>query len=684
MAWVPSTPPVGSIILASETGIYYTNIGAGPGLLFPNPVLTQVLGAFWAVTTNSPQTEQTRTIQLQGLGPNGWYNMSAPYTEGFPYPTINLTGLPFTAVRFLYTLANGCQYYSGNGTFIPPVVPPADCTIVPDYSVSQAVDANMEGLTGDGYFFIATDSNNMGNAWAANLGSVVTVQTGLFTYSAVLELQTVYAIDTLLYWRIIGGEPAPLFPTLTATLTASPSGYFLESDWINASAAGTRMIIVEAEILGIWTIVYMGYEYDLPQQLPYIGNFTGLRINYIVGDCSYQVTGTVVTPEVLTIDTDCSELSYLFYRYTAPSASNSTWLFTTTNPVEVISLLFIAGGTATGNVIRLYDGPDDSSPALAPISGVTSLAGISRQSTGTQMFMKMDNITADMEADMATWWWQVGCLSGATPPTATVDIETKCDEYQFCVVVNVTSLGDATSIDIEYIVDGGAPAYISGIDATGNQSLGCFDYESEVVIRLIHNEAPLSNVTLGAYGPDEPCTNPCIPDGAFKIDEAGDLADLPAPPPDDPWVYLITTDLTGIGTFQIGEVIEYNSGVWTLFSALPGLWQTDSPLQYWQSNGPGVQPYPLLPILTLTPTGNSPDNWALYCPDITAYAIATNEPVALEVRFGTGPWTQVWTGTLQQIIVPLAIPIVQPFTSARGILNFVECGLTTGVLIENP
>lgn len=671
--------PTNSIVFASETGLYYTNLGSGPGLLFPNPVLTQVLGAFWAVTTNSPQTEDGRQIQLQGLGPNGWYNLTAPYAEGSPYPTVNLTGLVFTDVRFKYILANGCEDYSGNGTFIPPVVPPLPCTITPDFSVSMAVDANQQGLTGDGYFFIAKDQYGMGNEWAANVGSIVTVIAGLYTYSPVAELQTVYAIDTLLYWRIIGGQPAPLFPSLTATQTASPTGYFLESDWINASAAGDRFMIVEALISSVWTIVWNGYEYDLPQQLPDLGPFDDLRVTYLINGCAYEVPGTAVTPDILTVETDCAVNEYLFYRYRSAVEGNTSWLFHTTSPGETLTLLFIAGGIDPAAVITIYDGQNNSAPPLMFISGVTDLATITVASTQEYMYMEVSDGATGMTPDMATWWWQVGCTSGATSPTATVNVTEKCDEYQICLSVDVTSLGDSPTINIEYSVDGGVPAVISDIDTLGPVSLGCFDYLSTVVVTLIYPDYPLANVVLGAFTGSGACENPCAPEGASKIDQAGDLADLPTPPPLDPWRYLVVSDVDGLDTFLVGEVLEYNAGVWSVDTSLPGVYSTDIPLQYWQTAGAGVQPYPLLPYFFLNPTGNSPNNFALSCPDVAAFAIPTNQPFSLQVRLGNGPWTEVHTGTLQQVIVPNLIPITTPFTSARVVLNYLTCGIVTGV-----
>jgi len=316
MPWTFTPVANDTIVYASGTNIYYTNLGAGPGLLFPEPLLINVAAGFWIVTTNSPQTEDGRTWILQGLRPEGWYNLTLSTAEGPPYPLVNLTNLTITDIRFQYTLSNGCVYYSGLGTFDPPVVPPVTCTIVPDYTVASAVDANQQGLTAGGVFLIASDNFDMGNEWAANLNSIVTVAgAGLYTYQPLITTQVVYALDTALYWRLIVGGMAHLFPEMMATYGISPLGYFLESEWTSASAAGNRFVIVEAQIASVWTIVWSGYENDLPQQLPNLGLFTALRSTYVLaGPCAYEVAGAVVSDPPWVAETDCTAQQFFEYR----------------------------------------------------------------------------------------------------------------------------------------------------------------------------------------------------------------------------------------------------------------------------------------------------------------------------------------------------------------------------------
>lgn len=113
------------------------------------------------------------------------------------------------------------------------------------------------------------------------------------------------------------------------------------------------------------------------------------------------------------------------------------------------------------------------------------------------------------------------------------------------------------------------------------------------------------------------------------------------------------------------------------------MYSTSSPVQYWTTSGPGVQPYPLLPIVHMSPTGATPNNWSAISPDVVFYQVPINSPVAIEVRNGFGAWTQVWTGTVQQLANSTAFSIAVPFTNARASFNYATCPLIGGVVITS-
>lgn len=678
-AWSYSYPPDGSIILASDTGVYYTDIGGGPGLLFPTPILTNITLGYWSLTTSSPQTQNGRSIQLQGLGANGWYNLSPVITEAqLPY-FINLTGLPFTEVRLKYTV-DACDYYSGNGSFVPPVVPPDTCTITPTFSVDQTVDASQEGVIPAGRYLIVSDEFSMGNSWASHVGEIVDPD-GTFIPVAVGDI--VYNIAQDVYWQMTPAGIAPMFIPVTAT--ANATGYDITSDYPSQSAAGSRFIGIEGEVAGNWVIIWSGYEYDLPQSIPNFGPFSAIRTTYAYPDgCSYTVPGTVVQDTVIEVTSDCSSVEYFFYRYRDVDNGNPTWLFTAPDG-ETVTVTFWAGEIEPGGVVTIYDGPDNTYPIAGTNSGATDLAGITFASTGNQMFIEITQALADMPSDYTTWWWQMSCAPGSAPPAATVSTTAKCDEYQLGIAVNVTDMGGNAELEVQYTVDGGPIEVVDGITATGTYSIGNFPYQSEVILYLVVTGDPLQSQVLGTFtGDPEDCVNPCTPEGNAKWDDQFDLSELPEEGLHDGWKVLISSDTQNIGTYPIGTALEWNlpPGEYVPFDYDPGVIGVGAPQTYWYSNGPGTQPYPLFPLQTLTPSGVSPLNFTIYTPDIVFYSIPVNTPMALEVRTGFEPWVQVWTGTLQQTIQPLGISIIQPFTDARIVWNWATCGLTGGVIVE--
>jgi hypothetical protein len=106
-------------IIETDGGDLWTNTGNGPNLLFPSITLTLTGGpSVWTLEFDGPSVAQGRTIQLEGLGPNGWYAMWQGTEADVPL-NVNLLGLPWTSVRARYILANGCEYPSTVGVAIP-------------------------------------------------------------------------------------------------------------------------------------------------------------------------------------------------------------------------------------------------------------------------------------------------------------------------------------------------------------------------------------------------------------------------------------------------------------------------------------------------------------------------------------------------------------------------------------
>lgn len=119
MPWNETIVGIGDTV--SVGGTLWTNLGNGPGHLFPAPdlVLTGP-NATYSVNSAYPQTTSGRSFVLQGLGPNGWYALTPTKNENDLPFSVNLTGLQFTDVRAMYTLENGCEYASAPAPTTPP------------------------------------------------------------------------------------------------------------------------------------------------------------------------------------------------------------------------------------------------------------------------------------------------------------------------------------------------------------------------------------------------------------------------------------------------------------------------------------------------------------------------------------------------------------------------------------
>lgn len=688
-AWVYSAAAQFQLIWATVTNDYWgVGDSSAPGPWFPPPQMLNVIPNWWLASIQSPWMAQGRDIQLQLLGPNGWYNAAVPTNEDDLSQYVNLTGLPIISnegVRWQYTV-DGCTYNSAAGYFDPPIEPPVPCTIIPAYTVLDTVDANQESTPlAAGAYLIISNEFGVSNTWSQHVGEIVN-EDGTFTAPVVGA--TVYvSASPGTYWFLYGAGWAPLFPPLT--ITPGIGSITVTSDYPTESAENDRYILVLGTVGGTEVVLASGTE----QQLPFVvsgsyGTITNPYATYVLaGPCPYNAPVTVVDDTPIVFDFDCSDINYLTYRYTDAPYQDQTWLFTAP-PGESVVLTFIAGEMDPGTVIRAYDGTSDTDPDIPSLTGsFGTLNGATGEALSGSLLLQVDSPT-NMEADLTTWLFQVSCAPAELLPTADVAVEDKCDESQIAISIDLTFMGSLVEIALEYNVNGG-PWQVANpsITTTGIYAVGSFFYNDEVGVRLFAVDPldPLATVLLGYFTNGGTCPDPCAPEEAIKIDEAGDLADLPDPAPLDGWLFLVVSDTTGIGTWQIGEVLQWDlgAGQWNLFSSNPGIWATSSPVQYWTTNGPGVQPYPLLPIVHLSPTGNTPNNWSAVSPDVVFYQVPINSPVAIEVRNGVGAWEQVWTGTVQQLANATAFSITDPFTNARAVFNYDTCGLVGGVVITS-
>jgi hypothetical protein len=151
MPWIITSPPNGSVI-EDANGTLWTQLGGdGPGLLFPTVTLTLVGNGLWEITSNSPQTQQNRQVQLLGYGstvPQQGYVMWEGVESDIP-SILNLFGLPFGTLRLRYILPNGCEYLSDVLTTIPEIDPETEEPVCGTITVVQG-----EIIITNGFFVI--------------------------------------------------------------------------------------------------------------------------------------------------------------------------------------------------------------------------------------------------------------------------------------------------------------------------------------------------------------------------------------------------------------------------------------------------------------------------------------------------------------------------------------------------
>lgn len=164
----------------------------------------------------------------------------------------------------------------------------------------------------------------------------------------------------------------------------------------------------------------------------------------------------------------------------------------------------------------IFDGPDNTYPILFANPANTGNLGpagsgvlttdpdffaVDVLATGQYLHM---TFTSDPSVQCATsttydpWEWEVFCFD-CTAPTATATIVEDCNNYQYYVSVDITSLGDATDVDIVGSVNGGAPTVLSdNVSATGVVTVGPFASASSVALNVVHNQDVLCNTSLGS------------------------------------------------------------------------------------------------------------------------------------------------------------------------------------------
>jgi len=180
------------------------------------------------------------------------------------------------------------------------------------------------------------------------------------------------------------------------------------------------------------------------------------------------------------------------YCYTGPETK--TWWYQNTG-TEPLALLFSSGfvESNTWDQLTIYDGPNDfGTPIYTNPAQTTDLAGTLVITTGQNLFMKLVSdfsVSCDNQIGWE-WNWTVGCLD-CDVPAGTFNVVPDCIHREYSLEVNVTSTGDAATVDL--ILPGDT---LTGL-GLGLQTFGPIPMDSTVNLGLYNGDNNLCRIFSG-------------------------------------------------------------------------------------------------------------------------------------------------------------------------------------------
>lgn len=152
-----------------------------------------------------------------------------------------------------------------------------------------------------------------------------------------------------------------------------------------------------------------------------------------------------------------------------------------------IGIRFTSGTLLNGDIIRIYDGLDPimSVPLFSGDNG-GNLNGLMVITNATNpdhalLLEAVANGSGSCATGQATpWEYVVACYDGCTPPQATYTTVPDCDNGQFSINVELSTLGSAASVTVTN--DAGAAPVV--MQAAGTAVVGPFDLGTPVVVNV--------------------------------------------------------------------------------------------------------------------------------------------------------------------------------------------------------
>ena len=162
-----------------------------------------------------------------------------------------------------------------------------------------------------------------------------------------------------------------------------------------------------------------------------------------------------------------------------------------------LGIFFDNGTLGFGDVLTLYDGGDITAPVLQTFNATPDLAGVFVSTTNPEhrltLRIQANGFTSCGDGGLIDdIGWQVGCLD-CVPPTGTFTIVQDCDNFQYFIDVNVTSLG--TDPELEIANDGGVAS--TNITTPGTYQIGPFVSGTPIEVTLVNDANSLCNVYSG-------------------------------------------------------------------------------------------------------------------------------------------------------------------------------------------
>lgn len=250
MPWNETIVGIGDTV--SVGGTLWTNLGNGPGHLFPPMNITLENDGTYTVVSAYPQTSSGRNFVLQGFGHSGWYAMTPTMNEADLPASVSLVGLSFSAVRALYTLDNGCKYASVNGEVVPPVYEPGEIVVSSQQRTicsasSFYIDVDIQSATS--WPLSTIEARNE----AEEVLQVITAQMGMnelgpFPYGTNVHVVVNNAADASFFWT-----SPPFDGVYVQSYTVR---YALDvSEATSTVANGQRLFIIsDNDSLGTWPV----------------------------------------------------------------------------------------------------------------------------------------------------------------------------------------------------------------------------------------------------------------------------------------------------------------------------------------------------------------------------------------------------------------------------------------------